>query len=76
MPPRKKAAPKDQCKLVCCTCPEAATDKIREDLQVWKAGSWAELVNPGPTCTCTLANAREVCILHGGQGSTDDLPSG
>jgi hypothetical protein len=70
VPPRKKAPPKNQCKLMCCTTPPGAVERIRADIKVWVAGETAKRVNYGPTCSCTLANAKG-CILHG-----DDLPPG
>ena len=70
MPPRKRAAPKKgACKLMCCTTPPAAVEKIRADLEEWKAGEWAERISPGPTCSCTLANAKG-CVLHGTERPT------
>lgn len=64
MPPRKRAPRKPDCKLVCCQTPAAAVEKIREDLAGWEAGRWASEIEYGPSCTCTLAAAKEACILH------------
>jgi hypothetical protein len=55
---------------MCCTTPPGAVERIRADIKVWVAGETAKRVNYGPTCSCTLANAKG-CILHG-----DDLPPG
>jgi hypothetical protein len=70
MPPRKKAAPKNQCKLVCCTVSDERVAEIQMDIDHWSPGRYAEENGYGPSCTCTLAAAKEPCILHG-----DDLPS-
>lgn len=67
MPPRKRAEPKakQQCKLMCCTTPPGAVEKILKDIEEWEPGKWAAINNPGPTCSCTLAFARGECTLHG-----------
>jgi hypothetical protein len=70
VPPARKRAPreskaKQQCKLICCTTPPEALERIREDVKNWRAGGWAEEINYGPACTCGLKAAKEVCGRHG-----------
>lgn len=66
MPPRKRESrAKQQCKLICCTTPPEALERIRADLKVWVAGKWAEELNVGPACHCGLRAAKEPCPRHG-----------
>lgn len=63
--PRESKA-KQQCKLICCTTPPAALDRIRADVDRWEAGAWARENNYGPACTCGLrGRPKEDCQRHG-----------
>lgn len=62
MPPRKKKPTAAQQRN---TISDAALEKIREDIKAWEAGKWAAQNAYGPTCICTLHNAKEACPLHG-----------
>lgn len=62
--PRPSKA-KSQCKLMCCTTPPEALERIKASLEEWEPGKWSEQNNYGPGCTCTLAAAKEPCQLHG-----------
>lgn len=70
MPPRKRAAPreskaKQNCKLICCTTPPEALERIREDLKDYRPGRWAEENDYGPACSCGLRGAKGACYRHG-----------
>lgn len=52
MPPRKRAAAKNQCKLSCCALTDADRARIKATLDDYYPGKWAELVSPGPACRC------------------------
>ena len=69
MAPRKRAPreskAKQTCKLICCTTPPKALEKIRADIEVWVAGKWAEELDIGPACHCGLRLAKEPCPRHG-----------
>lgn len=65
MPPRKRESKaKQQCKLMCCTTPPEAVERIREDLEQYRPGLWAEVINYGPACSCGLRAAKGVCHAH------------
>lgn len=66
MPPRKKAAPKNVCKMMCCTVGEDVAADIQADIDRWEAGLWAIENYYGPACHCGLRAAKEVCPRHGG----------
>lgn len=70
MPPARKRAPRESkakstCKLMCCTTPPEALERIRADIEVWEPGKWAREQNYGPACTCGLKLAKEACPRHG-----------
>lgn len=70
MPPARKRAPreskaKQNCKLICCTTPPEALERIREDLKRYRPGLWAEENAYGPGCTCGLRAAKGECYRHG-----------
>lgn len=68
MPPRKrssKSKAERDCKLHCCTVPEARVSEIREEIKDWRAGQYAEERAYGPACHCGLAGAKEPCTRHG-----------
>lgn len=56
---------KSTCKLMCCTTPPEAVERIRESVAEWEAGKWAVDNNYGPACTCGLKLAKEPCPRHG-----------
>jgi len=68
--PSKRRAPreskaKQNCKLICCTTPPEALERIRADIKVWEAGKWANELNYGPACVCGLKKENERCQRHG-----------
>lgn len=65
------AKAKSDCKLHCCALTDADRDRIRGTLTGWEAGKGAIERGYGPTCTCTLAAAKEPCILHGTPSTGD-----
>ena len=54
---------------------EAVKVRIRDSLEDWYPGKWAELVAPGPACHCGLRGAKERCTRHAESG-TDPGPAG
>lgn len=53
----------------------AELEKLREQINGWTAGGWAERVNYGPACTCGLKAGSEPCRRHPG-GRTASYPFG
>ena len=59
MPPRKRAAPRESkakqtCKLICCTTPPEALERIKASVAEHEPGKWAEQNAYGPACRCGL----------------------
>ena len=64
MPPKKRAAPKNQCKLHCCVLSDEDRARIKATLDDYRPGQWAEQINYGPACHCGVAGAKEGCPRH------------
>lgn len=52
MPPRKKAAPKNQCKFHCCALTDEVKASIRESTEEGRGRSMFEDAEPAPMCRC------------------------
>jgi hypothetical protein len=81
MPPSRKRAPRESkakstCKLICCTTPPEAVERIRATVEVWEAGRWAAEQNYGPACTCGLRAAKGACYAHGKAADEDPGAAG
>lgn len=62
MPPRKKSKTAVEAEA---EAREVIRVRVRESLEGWYPGKWAEEINYGPACHCGVAGAKEPCTRHG-----------
>lgn len=71
MPPRKKVAPKSQCKLSCCAVSDVVKARIAADAERWEPGLWATENSYSAACICGL-NTRGKWLAAGGGTPTGE----